>query len=80
MKYQNNNPSSGDLVYWYDPWNNKAGVGIVVCTQSTWIKIISDCTNVKFILSANTNVEKIEKYSSVDEFVLHKSTFRYSNE
>ena len=80
MKYQNNKPDSGDLVYWYDPWNNNAGVGVVVCTQSAWIKILSDNTNVKFILSASTNVEKIEEHSSLAEFVLHKSSFRYTNE
>ena len=80
MKCQNNKVDKGDLVYWYDPWNNDAGVGVVICFQSHWIKILSDCKNVKFILSASVNVGKIEKYSSLDDFTNQKSSFRYVDE
>jgi hypothetical protein len=80
MKCQNNKIDKGDLVYWYDPWNDNAGIGVVICFQLHWIKILSDCKSTKFILSANVNVEKIEKYSSLDDFTNQKSSLRYIDE
>lgn len=80
MKCQNKIINSGDLVYWYDPWLNNAGVGIVICFKSHWIEILTDSENVDFVLSADSNVNKVEEFSSIKDFIYQKSAFRYRDE
>ena len=75
MKCQNNIVEKGDLVYWFDPWKNKCGIGIVICFKSLWLEILTDRSYVDFIITPTVNVNKVTDYSSIEDFFYSKKNF-----
>tara|TARA_B000000557_G_scaffold222345_1_gene191083 strand:+ start:314 stop:535 length:222 start_codon:yes stop_codon:yes gene_type:complete len=61
------NPKISDLVYWYDPWKNLVGIGLIFAIENHWIKLIEN-SNLELILVPGYNIDKVDNYNSIEEF------------
>ena len=66
-----------DLVYWYDPWTNDCGIGIVLTLSGLWIEILVAENKQKLLLAANQhNISSISNYKNLTEFLSERSFYK----